>query len=328
MATNFDKKLKGTTLKAKNNRFSLEYMKTHWPLYTMFIPGFVLVLLFNYIPMFGVIIAFKKLNLRDGIFSSPWVGFDNFEMMFRNSNSWISIRNTVLYNGAFIISGLIFSVALAIILSLLKNKIASKTYQTIYIMPHFLSMVIVSYLVLAFLNMESGYINNKLLPFFNVDSMDKMNWYANASAWPVILFIVRTWKETGYGAIVYLAAIAGIDTQMYEAAKIDGASLWKQVLYITLPSIKNIMIIMTILNVGKIFSADFGLFYNVTMNSGALYPTTLVINTYVYNMMTAAGTASTGLASAAAMLQSVLGFVFVLVTNAIVKKVDNESALF
>lgn len=303
-------------------------IRGNWPLYLMFVPGFILTFIFCYMPMFGIIIAFKKVNLRDGILSSPWVGFDNFALMLKSANAWISIRNTLAYNAVFIFSGLLISVALAIVLSMLKNKRASKIYQTVYIMPHFLSMVIVAYLVLAFLNMESGFVNNTILPMVSGNGAEKINWYAEPGAWPFILFIVRTWKAAGYDSIVYLAAIAGIDTEMYEAARIDGATLWKQIRYITLPSLKNLMIIMTILNIGKIFTADFGLFYNVTMNSGALYPTTLVINTYVYNMMTAAGTASTGLASASAMLQSALGFVLVLTTNTIIKRIDESSALF
>lgn len=300
--------------------------KQNWSLYLMTLPGIILTFLFSYLPMFGIIIAFKKINLRDGIFGSPWVGFDNFELLLQNENAWISIRNTVLYNLVFIVSELVIAVGLAILLSMIANKFLSKAYQTIFIMPHFLSMVIVSYIVFAFLNMESGFLNNVILPIFGID--EKINWYAESGAWTYILFIVRIWKSAGYSSIVYLAAIAGIDKEMYEAARIDGAGVWKQITHITLPSIKNIMIIMTILNIGKIFSADFGLFYNVTMNSGALYPTTLVINTYVYNMMTAAGTASTGLASAAAMLQSVLGFVLVVTTNTIVKKIDSDSALY
>ena len=309
-------------------RLGVGGLKGNWPLYIMFLPGIFLALMFNYLPMFGIIIAFKKINLKDGIFSSPWVGWDNFAMLLRNANAWVSIRNTVLYNAVFIFTGLVLAVALAIVLSMLKNKLVSKIYQTVYIMPYFLSMVIVSYLVFAFLNMESGFINNSVLPALTGGSADKINWYAQSKAWPYILWIVRTWKMVGYESIVYLATIAGIDSEMYEAAKIDGANLWKQVRYITIPSIKTLMIIMTILNVGGIFTADFGLFYNVPMNSGALYPTTLVINTYVYNMMTAAGSASTGLASSASMLQSVLGFVLVLTTNAIVRKIDRDSALF
>lgn len=324
MAEYLNKKLKN---KAKKST-GIGGIKANWSLYIMFLPGMLLTFMFCYLPMFGIIIAFKKVNLRDGILASPWVGLDNFKLLFQNENSWISMRNTVAYNLVFIFVGLVLAVALAITLSLIRGRIASKAYQTIFIMPHFLSMVIVAYLVFAFLNMESGFLNNTVLPMLYGDSFEKINWYADYKPWPYILFAVNVWKTTGYSSIVYLAAIAGIDTEMYEAARIDGANLRQQILHITLPSLKNIMIIMTILNVGKIFSADFGLFYNITMNSGALYPTTLVINTYVYNMMSAAGTASTGLASASAMLQSVLGFVLVVVTNAIVKRLDEDSALF
>lgn len=300
----------------------------NWPLYAMFVPGLILTTLFAYLPMFGIIIAFKKVNLRDGIFGSPWAGLSNFTALFRNESVWIAIRNTLLYNITFILTGLVFAVALAIALNLIKNKLASKVYQTVYIMPHFLSMVIIAYLVFAFLNMESGFINNRIIPFIMGQGASKVNWYTKAGAWPVILFLVRTWQTVGYSSIVYLAAIAGIDTDLYEAASIDGAGVWKQIVYITVPSLKNMMIIMTILNIGKIFSADFGLFYTVTMNSGALYPTTLVTNTYVYNLMMGAGSASMGMSAAASMLQSVVGFILVVATNMIVKKIDEESSLF
>lgn len=306
----------------------LAWAVKNWPLYAMFVPGFIFTLLFAYFPMFGILIAFKKINLRDGIFKSPWVGFDNFTALFRNDSVWDAIRNTFAYNIVFIFVGLFFAVVLAITLNLIKNKLASKVYQTVYIMPHFLSMVIIAYLVFAFLNMESGFINNTVIPAVFGEGAKKVNWYAEPDAWPVILFVVRMWQSVGYSSIVYLAAISGIDTELYEAAKIDGANLLQQIRYITVPSLKNIMIIMTILNIGKIFTADFGLFYTVTMNSGALYPTTLVTNVYVYNLMTGAGGASMGMSAAASMLQSVVGFVMVVATNMIVKKIDSESSLF
>lgn len=306
----------------------LAWAVKNWPLYAMFVPGFIFTLLFAYFPMFGILIAFKKINLRDGIFKSPWVGFDNFTALFRNDSVWDAIRNTFAYNIVFIFAGLFFAVVLAITLNLIKNKLASKVYQTVYIMPHFLSMVIIAYLVFAFLNMESGFINNTVIPAVFGEGAKKVNWYAEPDAWPVILFVVRMWQSVGYSSIVYLAAISGIDTELYEAAKIDGANLLQQIRYITVPSLKNIMIIMTILNIGKIFTADFGLFYTVTMNSGALYPTTLVTNVYVYNLMTGAGGVSMGMSAAASMLQSVVGFVMVVATNMIVKKIDSESSLF
>jgi len=292
----------------------------------MFIPGFALVFLFSYMPMFGTIIAFKQINMRDGIFGSPWVGLENFRMLMNNSNAWLALRNTVLYNLVFISTGVVFAVTLAVLLSLIKNKLASKVYQTIYIMPYFLSMVIIAYIVYAFLNMESGFLNNTA--FVNLFGGEKVNWYTKTNAWPVILFIVNAWKTIGYSSIVYLAAMAGIDPGLYEAATIDGASTWKKIIHITLPSLKNIVIIMTIMDIGRIFSSDFGLFYNVPMDSGALYPTTMVMNTYVYNMMRGAGAAGSGLSAAASMLQSVLGFIMVVSANAVVRKIDRESAMF
>lgn len=301
-------------------------IKNSMPLYMMFIPGFILTLMFSYIPMFGMIIAFKQVNLRDGILGSPWVGLDNFKMLMSNSNAWIAMRNTVLYNLVFIATGVVFAVTIAVLLSLVKNKLASKVYQTIYIMPYFLSMVIIAYIVYAFLNMESGFLNNTVL--LKLFGEEKINWYTQTKAWPIILFIVNAWKTIGYSSIVYLAAMAGIDPVLYEAAAIDGASTWKKIRYITLPSLRNIVIIMTIMDIGRIFSSDFGLFYNVPMNSGALYPTTLVMNTYVYNMMIGAGTSGSGMSAAASMLQSVVGFIMVVSANAVVRKIDRESAMF
>ncbi len=304
----------------------LTRLRNDIPLYMMFIPGFALVFLFSYMPMFGTIIAFKQINMRDGIFGSPWVGLENFRMLMNNSNAWLALRNTVLYNLVFISTGVVFAVTLAVLLSLIKNKLASKVYQTIYIMPYFLSMVIIAYIVYAFLNMESGFLNNTA--FVNLFGGEKVNWYTKTNAWPVILFIVNAWKTIGYSSIVYLAAMAGIDPGLYEAATIDGASTWKKIIHITLPSLKNIVIIMTIMDIGRIFSSDFGLFYNVPMDSGALYPTTMVMNTYVYNMMRGAGAAGSGLSAAASMLQSVLGFIMVVSANAVVRKIDRESAMF
>ena len=176
----------------------LKWALKNWPLYAMFIPGFILTFLFAYLPMFGIVIAFKKINLRDGIFGSPWVGLSNFRALFRNDSVWEAIRNTLSYNIVFILTGLLFAVALAITLNLIRNKIASKIYQTVYIMPHFLSMVIIAYLVFAFLNMESGFINNSIIPMIMGENAQKVNWYAKAEAWPIILFIVKTWQSVGY----------------------------------------------------------------------------------------------------------------------------------
>ncbi len=308
----------------RKNAFGNELSK-NFPLFTMLIPGLVFAFLFNYLPMFGIVIAFKKFQIGANIWSMDWVGFKNFEFLFQSSNTPIFIRNTLGYNLIFIVFGLVLNVGLAIAISQIKEKVLSKTYQTIILMPHFLSYVVISYLVYAFLNQEHGFVNTHIMPLLG---LDPRNWYADPAPWPFILIFVNFWKTVGYGSIVYLAAIAGIDTQLYEAAEIDGAGSFRKIISITLPSLKTIMVVMSILAVGKIFTAEFGLFYQTTMNSGALYPASLVINTYTYEMLGQGGATGIGLASAASFFQSVMGFILVLVTNFIVNKVDPESAMF
>ena len=249
----------------------------------------------------------------------------SYEITAPESVPGLSLIHILAYNLLFIFGGLVFNVAMAIGLSELRNKAVSKLCQTVVIMPHFLSYVIVSFLVLAFLHVENGLINRSLIPALGLEGVD---WYSNPKYWPWILVIVNFWKTTGYGSVVYLAGIAGIDTSLYEAAKVDGASRWQQIRYITLPALVPLMVVLTILNVGKIFNSDFGLFYQVPLNTGALYPATNVISTYVYNMLMSAGTGSVGMASAAAFYQSIVGFILVMTTNFIVKKISPENALF
>lgn len=300
-------------------------IKKNMPLFVMLLPGFIATFVFCYLPIFGIVIAFKKFNPMLGMLSSPWCGVDNFKFLFRSSDTYIVFRNTIAYNLVFIFVGLILNVSLAIILNQLRNKFLSKVYQTILIMPYFLSFVIVSYICYAFLNAGNGFFNKSLLPMLGMDSI---NWYVETAPWPYILIFVHFWKAVGYDSIVYLAAMAGIDMQLYEAAEIDGANRAKQIWYVTLPSLKPIMIIMTIMAVGKIFNADFGLFYQVPMNSGPLYPVTNVINTFVYNMLGQGGISGVGMSSAASFFQSVVGFVLVIVTNQIVRKIDPENSMF
>lgn len=299
--------------------------KKNLPLFIMLLPGFIFTFIFSYLPMFGVIIAFKKINFIEGIFASPWNGLENFRFLFTSSDAWTITRNTLGYNILFLVLGLVLNVALAIGLTEIANKVASKVYQTMILMPHFLSFVIVSYLVFAFLSTENGFLNKTILPMFG---LDPVNWYTNPKPWPYILTFVNFWKSVGYGSIVYMAAIAGIDTGLYEAAEIDGASRAKQLWYITIPSLVPLMVVLTIMNVGKIFNADFGLFYQVPLNSGALYSTTDVISSYVYRMLAGAGTSSMGMAAAASFYQSVCGFILVVTTNYIVTKIDPEKAMF
>lgn len=287
------------------------------------LPGIVLMFINNYLPMFGIFLAFKDLNYTDGIWGSRWNGLDNFKFLFASNDAWLIIRNTLLYNVSFLVLNTALAVLLAILLNEVKNKIASKFFQSTVIIPNFISMVIVGYVVYGFLNPELGFANKFILEPLG---REPINWYAEAQHWPWILTVVNAWKNVGYSAVVYLAAIVGIDSEYYEAAVIDGAGRWKQMTKITIPLISPVIIIMTLLAIGRIFNADFGLFYQATMASGMLKETTDVIDTYVYNALMVTG--DTGLASSAGLLQSVVGFVLVLSVNLIVRRFSRENALF
>lgn len=287
------------------------------------LPGVLLMLINNYLPMFGIFLAFKDLNYTDGIWGSKWIGFDNFKFLFASNDAWLIIKNTLLYNISFLLINTTLAVLLALLLNEVKNKLASKFFQSTVILPNFISMVIVGYIVYGFLNPDLGFINKFVLEPFGVEPV---NWYAEPEHWPYILTIVNAWKNVGYSAVVYLAAIVGIDSEYYEAAVIDGAGRWKQMTRITIPLISPVIIIMTLLAVGRIFNADFGLFYQATMASGMIKETTEVIDTYVYSALMVTG--DTGLASSAGLLQSVVGFTLVITVNLIVRKYSKENALF
>ena len=293
----------------------------------MVLPGTIWLLLFAYLPMFGQVIAFKDFRIHpDGFFASvitsEWVGWDNFKYLFSTNDAWIITRNTILYNLVFIVLGLVSAVATAILLNELLNKKLSKIYQTGMLFPHFISWVIGSYFVFTFFSADSGLLNN-ILGWFNIDPV---SWYNEPKFWPYILVLLSLWKGVGYGSIIYLASIIGIDKAYYEAAMIDGASKWKQVKHITLPMLKPLMIILTIMNVGRIFNSDFGLFYQVPRDSGTLYGVTNVIDTFVFRGLMTLG--DIGMSTAAGLYQSVVGLILVLITNYIVRKLDEESALF
>lgn len=293
----------------------------------MVLPGVIWFLLFSYLPMFGTVIAFKNFQFHpDGFFASvinsEWVWFENFEFLFSTNDAFIITRNTILYNLVFIILGLILAVATAIILNEITNKKMAKVYQTGMLFPHFLSWVIVSYFVFTFLSVDRGMMNN-ILQWFGVE---KVSWYSEPEYWPFILVFMSMWKGIGYGSIVYLAAIVGIDRNFYEAAMIDGASKWQQIRHITIPMITPLIVILTILNIGKIFNSDFGLFYQVPLDSGSLYPVTNVIDTYVYRGLMTMGEVS--MSTAAGLYQSVVGFILVILTNYIVKRINKDYALF
>lgn len=300
----------------------MEKIRKYIPLYIMLAPGFVYLFINNYIPMFGMIIAFKNVNFAKGILNSDWVGFKNFEYLFKTPDAFLITRNTIVYNFFFIIINLVISLLIAILLSEIKNKFAVKLYQTAVLLPFLMSMVIVSYLVYAFLSGESGLINS-ILKGFNLKGI---SWYSEPKYWPYILVFVNAWKWVGYGSVIYLASILGIDSEIYEAAVIDGVSKIKGIWYITLPIIKPTIITMILLNIGRVFYSDFGLFYQVPMNSGALINVTNTIDTYVYRGLVTIG--DIGMSSAASVYQSLVGFILILVANWVTKKFSSENALF
>lgn len=295
----------------------------HKVLYLLMLPGIIYMLLNNYIPMFGIIIAFKNYNFEDGFLFSPTVGFDNFRYLFDTPDAFIMTRNTLGYNAVFIVVNLVMSVAMAVLLNEVRNRYSKRFYQSAVLLPFFLSAVIVAYLVYSLLNPDSGLVNRYILKSFGVEPI---SWYLEPKYWPFILVITNAWKNVGYGSIIYISAMTGIDTEYYEAATIDGARKWQQVKYITLPLLVPVMVIMTILSIGRIFYSDFGLFYQLPMGSGTLLPVTNVIDTYVYNSLVNMG--DIGMSSAAGFYQSVVGFLLVLTTNLVVRKISPENALF
>lgn len=293
----------------------------------MVLPATVWFVFFSYIPMAGTIIAFKEYRYNsDGflasILQSKWVGLKNFKFLFSTNDAYVITRNTVLYNAAFIILGLVLSVAMAVILVELVNRRMSKLYQTAMFMPYFLSWVIVGYFVFSFLSLDRGLLN-QILEWFGAK---RINWYSEPKYWPYILIFIQLWKMIGYNSVVYLAAIMGIDKSLYEAAMIDGAGKWNQIRNITIPMLTPLMTILTLLAVGRIFYADFGLFYQVPRDSGMLYSATNVIDTYVYRGLKATG--EIGMSTAAGLYQSFVGFALVITSNAIVRKFNRENALF
>lgn len=298
-------------------------LKKSWPLLLMALPGLAYLVINNYIPMAGIVIAFKKMDYAKGVFGSDWIGFDNFKFLFSTPDAWVMTRNTLLYNLAFIVIGTICALAVALCMNEIKERFFAKYFQGAFLLPNLISMVVVSYIVFAFLNTDTGLLNRTVLPALGAA---EINFYSQPQAWPLILLIVYLWKNTGYASIIYLAGIASIDPTLYEAARIDGAGKWDQIRFITLPQLKSIIIILTLLSVGRIMFSDFGLFYQVPMNSGPLYSTTQTIDTYVYRGLMQLG--NIGMSSAAGLYQSVVGFVLVLLANYLVKKISPENAMF
>ena len=295
----------------------------YWPLYLMLVPGTIYLIINNYIPLFGLLIAFKKVDYSIGILKSPWTGFSNFTFLFATNDAYIMFRNTILYNIVFIILGNLLGLVTAVAMDTIKNKFFKNFSQVVILIPYLLSIIIVTYIVYAFLNPSNGFINNSILKPLGAKPV---NWYNVPKPWPVILTVVHLWMSFGYSSILYYSTLIGIDKTFYEAAVVDGAGTWKQIRHVTLPCMKGTIIILLILAVGRICYSDFGLFYQIPMHSGLLYSTTQTIDTFVFRALLEQN--NIGRSSAAGLFQSVLGFVLVLTANTIVSKIDRESALF
>ena len=291
------------------------------------LPTFIWFVLFSYLPMFGIIIAFKDYKLSPGhgfiynLLHSDWVGWSNFTYFFKSNAFWMLLRNTIVYNLVFIALGAAVAVGFALMLSNLRNKLASKAYQTMMFFPYFMSWVVISYIVYAVLTPEKGYLNNIIVALGGT----KIMWYQEPKYWPFILTVVNLWKGIGMGSMMYFAALMGIDTSLYEAAEIDGASRFQKMLHISLPHLVPLICIFTIMNAGSLISGNFDLFYVIPRNTSTLYATTDILNTYVYRSLQES---SYAIGATTGLIQSVVGMFLVLLSNWIVKKISPDNSMF
>lgn len=296
--------------------------KANKELLLLSLPGGIWFLIFAYLPMFGILIAFQEYrpekNFLLSVLHSKFVGFKNFEFLFKSGDMWIIFRNTIGYNLLFIILGIVLPITVAMLLNELRNHGAVKVYQSMMFLPYFLSWVVVSYCLYAFLDPSKGLVNNIL--------GKNISWYTEKDYWPFIIIFMSQWKGVGYNTVVYLASICGIDQTFYEAAMLDGATKWQQVKYITVPLLRPVITILFIMSVGGIIRSDFGLFYQLPRNSGSLYRVTNVLDTYIYRALMRSS--EIGMSSAAAFFQSVVGFALIMIANKVAAKIDNENTLF
>lgn len=290
-------------------------------LYLMTLPAIIWIVVFSYSPMYGVLIAFKKFSYKEGIWGSPWVGFDNFKFLFNYNGVGKIFFNTIFLNVLFLASTTILSIILALVFVEIKNKVYNKVVQTIAIFPHFVSWTVVAMFLSGIIG-SSGIMSKWITEMTGKDPM----FYTNAAWWPLILTLLRIWQGVGYGTIVYVAAITGFDQEMYEAAKVDGATRMQQITRITLPLLKVTAIMLTIMGIGKIFAGDFGMIYAIVGDNSQLYPTTDVIDTFVYRALRQLN--NLGMSTATSVFQSVVGLILVFTTNRITKKIEPDAAIF
>ena len=309
--------------KAKANS-QLKARLLKWtPVYLMMVPGALYLLINNYIPMFGLVIAFKQVDFQKGILGSPWCGLQNFQFLFQTRDAFVITRNTILYNVCFILLNTVIGIIFAIFICDITWKIGKKIYQSALLFPYLMSWVIVGYIIYAIFSMQYGIANKTILPALG---MNPIMWYNSPKYWPAILIITNTWKGIGYGCLIYISSINGIEASYYEAAELDGANKLQQVWNITIPEILPSVITLTLLSIGRIFYSDFGLFYQIPRDSGLLYSVTDTIDTYVYRGLMKLG--NIGMSSAVGFYQSIVGFILVLFSNWVVGKISPDNALF
>lgn len=291
-------------------------------LFLMILPAVLIVFIFSYLPMSGLVLAFKDYRYNKGIFGSDWNGLKNFQFLFASGTGWLITKSTVLYNLVNLITSQALAILVAVFLSEMRTAKYKKLTQSIIFFPYFISWVIVGTFVYNIFNYETGLMNSLLASF----GMDPVNVYAKPEVWPIIICVFNSWKWCGYNSVVYIAAISGVDTACYEAAEIDGANIFQRIRHITLPAIRPAITTMLLLNVGRILRGDFEMFYQIVGNNGQLYNATDVIDTYVFRSLITSG--NIGMTAAATLYQSVLCFVIIMVVNTIVRKVDPDNALF
>ncbi len=292
------------------------------PLYALAVPGLAYFFINNYLPMEGLVIAFKSYTAKAGIWGSPWIGLKNFEFLFVSKEAWTITRNTLGYNLAFILVNTVLGIALAIFLNEIRKKSLRKVYQTMILLPYLMSMVVVGYLVTAFLGENTGIVNGILRSLGG----QNIQWYTTKAYWPFILLVVNTWRMVGFDTIIYLASIVGFGDQYYEAAEIDGATKLQQIRHITLPLLKPSIVMLLTMSMGRIFRSDFGLFFQVPRSNGLLYDVTQTIDTYVYRALLVKG--DIGMSSAASFYQSFVCLAMILLFNWMMRRYSRENALF
>lgn len=305
----------------RNNGFFYEFNKNK-VLFLMIAPVLIFFILFSYLPMVGIYYAFTNYDIKGGLFGSPFIGFKNFEFLFTSGTLVKITANTILYNLAFILIGNFFEIATAIMLAEISGRVFKKFSQAFLLLPHFISFVLVSVFAYNILNVDSGIINTMLKNF----GMEPYSFYSNPAAWKYILVFVNIWKGTGYGSIVYLATIMGISNDYYEAAEIDGATVFQKIRNITLPLLKPTFVLLLLFSLGRILRGQFDMFYQLTGNNGILRDATDIIDTYVYRSLTV--NFDIGMGTAAGLYQSFFGFFLVLFSNYLVKKLNPDYALF